>query len=191
MKRVDEYPGRQALLVDATKRGINPLQVRVLLWLIQACPTLTDLPLVLQNLERGITVAERAWPGLLRKLQLAFLLPLLCDLLKMLGKFPISKPPQNVSEQRDWLTDDGNLDRNPLYFALRALPAGNSPYAYRCWLPMAHVFLAQVNILRRPNITKGQSFNGDGIRLCRPLKDTILRSPGLSFGCPRDMQVWQ
>ncbi len=90
MKRVIDYPGYQALLAEAAKHRIDPRHVRLLLWLIQACPTLTDLPIVLANLRRVLIVADRNWPNILTEAQLRFLVPLLNKLLELLDKFQIS-----------------------------------------------------------------------------------------------------
>ncbi len=157
MKRIIDYPGYQALLAEAANQKIDPRRVRLLLWLIQACPTLTDLPTVLANLRRILIVADRNWPNILAQTQLQFLLPLIGQLLKLLKAFQIPTPPSNEKGQHDWLTDDGNLDRNPFYFALRALPAGNTPHVYRCCLLLAHVFFAQLIVLRRPNLPEEES----------------------------------
>ncbi len=162
MKAVTEYPKRQALLLAADCAGIKVHEVEELLWLIQACPTLERLPLALGGLSNALTAANRVWPGLLARLGLDYLLPLCKRLISLLAVTPLPATPLNAPGFLDWLRDGENMDRNPFYAALCELPVKLTPYAYRCWLLAAHVFLAQVALLRSasrplPWVNKKQS----------------------------------
>jgi hypothetical protein len=150
MRPVADYPARQALLAVARGAKIEQNQVRELLWLIQACPTLESLPIALDNLHRVLAIARRNWPHLLDKFGLAFLEPLLNNLIPLLKSTSLPPTPLNAAGRNDWLSDRENIDRNPFYFALCELPTKLSPNAYRCWLLMAHLFVAHVTVLRRP-----------------------------------------
>jgi hypothetical protein len=151
MKPTCAYPARQTLLAAADELGINVLDVRQLLWLISACPTLAEFPKVIRNMKRMLLLANNAWsPKLLQRLDLSFLPPLLDRLIVLLDKLVLPLTPANAPGGKEWLCDDeGNLDRNPFYFALANLPADDSPSSDRCFLLMAHLFIADVIVLRR------------------------------------------
>ena len=148
MRAVTDYPQRQALLLAADGAKLKTQEVEELLWLIQACPTLERLPLALAGLNNALFAADRVWPGLLARLGLDFLRPLSRSLISLLADTQLPATPPNAPRFQDWLRDGENVNRNPLYAALCELPVKLSPYAYRCWLTAAHVFLAQVALLR-------------------------------------------
>lgn len=148
MRAVTDYPQRQALLLAADGAKLKTQEVEELLWLIQACPTLERLPLALAGLNNALFAVDRVWPGLLRGLGLDYLPPLCKRLISLLADTALPPTPRNAPGFLDWLTDGENVNRNPLYAALCELPVKLSPYAYRCWLTAAHVFLAQVALLR-------------------------------------------
>ena len=164
MRAPIDYPQRQHLLKAAAAAGIDVTQLRKLLWYINAWPTLEHFGQVVRNLHRVLGATDQAWPRMLAKLHIDFLVPLLSSLISVADSIQFPPTPVDETGEPQWLPDKtGWLSRNPFYFALCALAPDNSPQSEACCLLTAHVFLAHLVILCRPTgrVAPGTQVNGD------------------------------
>lgn len=150
-------PSSRRLLDAAITAGLDPDEVRRILWAIVAPTTLDDVPEVLGKLGRVLFAADRQWPGIRSALKMATWFETLAKLqpiAKVLG-CPITPDDARHLGKRGGNT--GHRQRYALYSALLALPNGGSAYDDQCDLLMAHAFLAHFQIL---NIPAGTIFRG-------------------------------
>jgi len=146
---------RGPLLEEASCEGLDPYQVRRILWAIVAPPTLSDLPEVLSKLDRVLSAAENQWPGTLVASDLEAWPSIISQLKPIAERFSYPKTPlarRHLGNRGGH--DTGHRQRNALYAALLALPDEKSEYARRCDLLMAHVFLAHLRVLLIPEGTE-------------------------------------
>jgi hypothetical protein len=152
------------LLSAVENVGIDPDEVRRILWAVIAPLTRDDLSEVLGKFARVLTVAEDRWPGVLAALgefakpaelniaawpAVASKLRPIVDRLK----YPITPLDARHFEKSG---GSGHRQRNALYSAILALPAYPAPlalpvkerlYCESCYLLMAHVFVAHFKVL--------------------------------------------
>ncbi|MGB8479719.1 MAG: hypothetical protein WCE63_12910 [Acidobacteriaceae bacterium] len=179
MKPASEYLQREALLKAVATAGIDVLQVRTLLWYIDAFPSLTYFAQAVRNLDRVISAADQTWPGMLEELQIAFLRPLLSSLIPIADSIVFPPTPADENGRPEWLSDQsGWVTRNPFYFALCELPPEDTNYSKACCLLMAHVFLAHLAILWHPNLVESSE--------CDCKRDSSLQS----YEAYGDAQPW-
>ena len=144
----NNYP-KDPYLSAAAKEGIDPEEVRRILWAVVAPPTRDDLSEVLGKFARVLTAAGAQWPGVLPDLSMESWPRISKRLASIAQTLEFPKTPM---EARHFgrSGQGGHRQRNALYFAILALPDEASAYADSCYLLMAHVFVAHLKVLKTP-----------------------------------------
>jgi hypothetical protein len=140
---------KDPFLNAAEKEGIDPEEVRRILWAVLAPPTRDDLSEVLGKFARVLTAAGDQWPGVLLDLNIETW-PSISRKLGSIAQTLVF--PKTPMEARFFgkSGQGGHRQRNALYFAILALPDETSAYADSCYLLVAHVFVAHHKVLKTP-----------------------------------------